>query len=255
MRSFVAVATSPAMPRWPEYRDRVTRERGVGPAPGMPTAFALARALGPRPLIALPSVSVVGSLVSFLDDHSASFPRACFPAEDAEALFDALTREPPHTTTPERLLTLALRRTDDGLRALLACHLATRHLARGRDTRAFHGLRLSLEERCDVGLAIAPFPPTLACGGDPLGDTYHYFANVIAGVLAVHDVVLGSTIARLFHAGPDLMHWIRERTFGRPLFFGNHAAVDRCGLAHGMTLAQRYRRRPTPAIHSPAWAR
>jgi len=127
-----------------------------------------------------------------------------------------------------------------------------RQLARGRDVRAFAGRTLSLAERCDAGLAIAPFPPSIAQGGDPLGDTYHYFANVIVGVLSSTDrnrrTPGGAAIALLFYAGPVLMHLVRERTFGAKLFYGTHARVDRLGLAHGIALARRQpmRTRDTP---------
>lgn len=44
-------------------------------------------------------------------------------------------------------------------------------------------------------------------------------------------------IAGLFHAGPILMCLVRERTFGSRLFYGNHADVNRLGLAHGIVIA------------------
>jgi hypothetical protein len=239
--SFHAVATSPVMPRWEEYRARIERERSLSSRFEEPTSGALVDVLRARRLVPRPALDVVGSLVSFVDDHRRPFPRNCFPAEEATALFDRLREKQPHSVSPSRLFTLALDLTNDAFGALLACHLATRQLARGRDTRAFANTPISLEERCDVGLAIAPFPPGIACGGDPLGDTYHYFANVIAGVLSTSQATWGRAIAALFYAGPDMMHLVRGRISGRRLFFGNHAQVDRMGLAHGMSLADHAR--------------
>ncbi len=233
-----AVATSPAMPGWPVYRERIERERASHAVPAAPSVEALASVVRGRALEPLPSADVVGALISFLDDHRAPFPKRCFPGDDAEALIARMNDAPPHSIGPARLLELALERTGDAFRALLACHLAARQLARGRDQRAFRGPRLSLVERCDLGAAIAPFPDALACGGDPLGDTYHYLANVIAGVVAARDRTWGAAIARLFYAGPVLMSVVREGVFGNELFFGNHAHIDRLGLAHGLALAR-----------------
>ena len=238
LRSFVAVATSPAMQDWQAYREKVERERGLGAEPAPPKAADLLRVIGERPLIPPSTTPLVGSLVSFLDDYSAPFPGECFPAAEAAALFHELGVARGHSMTPSALLAASLEVTDDALQALLACHLATRQLARGRDARAFGGSGMSLDKRCEIGRAVAPFPDQLAQGGDPLGDTYHYFANVIAGIAAALDPVAGPLIAGLFYAGPDLMQKVRERTFRRPLFFGNHARVDRCGLAHGLAIGR-----------------
>lgn len=239
--SFHAVATSPAMPGWATYQARVERERSLTSAFEEPTLDGLVEAAGERALkVPSDAAAVIGSLVSFADDHFVELPERCFPSAEALALIERLRGCAPHSITPARLLGLAVGETVDAFGALCACHLATRQLARGRDARAFGASSLSLHERCDAGLAIAPFPPSIACGGDPLGDTYHYFANVIAGVVSASDgPVRGACIAGLFYLGPTLMSLVRERAFGSRLFYGNHARVDRLGLAHGIALGQR----------------
>src|SRR5690606_33392035 len=152
---------------------RVERERSLTSAFEEPTADGLAEATGERPLkVPSDAAAVIGSLVSFADDHCVELPERCFPWAEALALIERLRGCAPHSITPARLLGLAVGETAAAFGALCACHLATRQLARGRDARAF-GASLSLDERCDAGLAIAPFPPSIACGGDPLGDTYH----------------------------------------------------------------------------------
>lgn len=244
--SFHAVATSPVMPGWVEYRARVERERPLTTVFEEVTWQALADVLGARPLVSIgPSDAIIGTLVSFTDDHGAKLPNLACLGVEAEQLIDRIQGHMPHSLCPSKILGLALENTEDGFRALMVCHLAVRHLARGRDGRAFGKHPPSLPDRCDVGLAIAPFPPLIAQGGDPLGDTYHYFANVIAGVLSLSARGLrtpsGAAIALLFYSGPVLMHLVRERTFGAKLFYGTHAKVDRLGLAHGVALARRQR--------------
>lgn len=244
--SFHAVATSPTMSGWFEYRTRVERERPLTIAFEEVTWQALGSVLGSRPLDSVgPSDAIIGTLVSFTDDHDVTLPDPARLGAEADRLIDRVRARAPHSLSPAQVLRLALEITDDGFRALLICHLAVRQLARGRDTRAFGGRTLSLARRCDAGLAIAPFPPSIAQGGDPLGDTYHYFANVIAGV-AAYDLLASSrpaaaAVALLFYSGPVLMHLVRERAFGSRLFYGTHARVDRLGLAHGIALARRQR--------------
>lgn len=245
--SFHAVATSPVMPGWVEYRARVERERPLTAVFEEVTWQALAEVLGARPLVPIgPPDAIIGTLVSFTDDHGATLPDLACLGVEAERLIESIRRHGLHTLSPPKVLGLALEIAEDGFRALMVCHLAVRQLARGRDVRAFGGRTLSLADRCDAGRAVAPFPPWIAQGGDPLGDTYHYFANVIAGVLSstarVRRAPVGAAIALLFYSGPVLMHLVRERAFGARLFYGTHARVDRLGLAHGIALARRQRR-------------
>jgi hypothetical protein len=244
--SFYAVATSPVMPGWVEYRARVERERPLTAVFEEVTWQALADVLGARPLVPIgPPDAIIGTLVSFTDDHGAKLPSLACLGVEAERLIDRIGMYSLHALSPSSVLGLALQITDDGFRALMVCHLAVRQLARGRDARAFGRHTLSLADRCDAGRAVAPFPPWIAQGGDPLGDTYHYFANVIAGVLSStgrsRRAPGGAAIALLFYSGPVLMHLVRERTFGARLFYGTHARVDRLGLAHGIALARRQR--------------
>ncbi len=191
-RSFVAVATSPAMPRWPAYRERVEADRARAPREVVERAAdleGLCAALGARPLrVSGSPVRIVSALVSFADDHDAPLPSEALPRGSALALLTQLeghaaSGAPPLSVAEQ--LALALEVEPDAWTALLALHLATRQLARERDVRALgEEARRGLERRCRAGCSIAGFPATLSRGGDPLGDTYHYWANVAAGVLA-----------------------------------------------------------------------
>ncbi len=259
VRSLVAVATSPVMPGWPRYRARV-EEAPVAVAP-IDDAAALWSAVGHAPLVARePALHVVGALVSFTDDHRAVVPEALLPRASTAAFLarlpivgradraaasarDDVARDAPPLGRAAQLA-LAHAITGDAYAALLVCHAAARQLARGRDHRALgDDAPRTVDERCARGRALAAFPPAVSQGGDPLGDTYHYWANVIAGVTAVAlGGARGHALERLFRAGPTLMSAVRERTFGRRLFYGNHRHVDALGLAHGLALAGLARR-------------
>jgi hypothetical protein len=251
-RSLLAVAISPPMPRWRDYRSLVEQQRAAlseldrdreseGPLVP-PLAARLSRCDWP----ALPPLSrIIGALVSFADDHDAPLPREMFPCAATLDFLARLAGASARSLDRERQLERALALEGDPWRALLVCHLATRLLARGRDRRALgrdaHLVPSILERRFALGAPIAPFPSSLSRGGDPLGDTYHYWANVIAGVASVRASrrLCGRSLAALFHAGPWLMVAVRERLFGSPLFYGAHAAIDRLGLAHGIALGSR----------------
>lgn len=163
-------------------------------------------------------------------------PEELFPREETLTYLDELGSRDP--LSPPDQLALALRVADDAWTALLICHLATRQLARGRDTRALGpDAPLGIADRCRIGRSVRPFPDELSEGGDPLGDTYHYWANVIAGVTSASAGGLtGALVERLFLAGPFLMRAVRAGVFGRRLFYGTHRRIDHLGLCHGLTL-------------------
>jgi hypothetical protein len=235
--ALVAVATSPVMPDWQRYRALVARERSevraVEPASALREALGQRRTLTPTAR----TLDVLSALVSFTDDHDAPFDAGLFPASSA-AVLEALAARAARGETLGRAaqLALATRHARSGFEALAICHAVSRQLARGRDTRAL-GAPPPLAERVRIGRAIAAFPDVLARGGDALGDTYHYWANVIAGVTATHlDAPRRLVVRATFHRGAFLMRTIRDGMFGGTLFAGDHEAIDRLGLAHGLAL-------------------
>ncbi len=239
-----AVSTSPPMPRWEEYVDRVESMRPgfarTNP-PGARLRESLRRvveARHPRREHSVSAVELLTVLTSFADDYAVEPPRVPFAAEGALTVLDAFQGEVALTVDDQ--LAIALDTTDASLlEAVLALHTATRVLARGRDTRVHPGLALCLDERLARGRAVAPFHPHDARGGDPLGDTYHFWANVAAGVFAaggrrteLRRVVVGAAL----YSGPVLMRGVRQGVFGNRLFYGTHARVDRLGLRIGLSL-------------------
>jgi len=125
--------------------------------------------------------------------------------------------------------------------AAATLHAVSRMIARARDSRALPELRLSLAQRLARGGAFAAFRDEDSHGGDPLGDTYHYWAMVVGGlwcgeVQRVRSFTSMATAAFLRN-GADLMWLVRDRLFGSTLFFGRHKAIDRLGFSHGWALA------------------
>ena len=240
--SFVAVATSPPMFDWPRYRALVESERTPVANPYGCDAVTLHRACSGRSLaVACDLARLVAVLVSHTDDHSEPLPHEILPREASLLFIRRVAQElGSHTLSTAHQLSIAVELTGDPWLAILVCHLAIRQLARGRDVRALgRDAPVDIRVRCQLGRAIAPFPDSLAQGGDPLGDTYHYWANVAAGVAAASaGGTSGAATRALFRCGPLLMLWVRERTFRSRLFYGTHDHIDRLGLRHGEELAR-----------------
>lgn len=239
-----AVSTSPAMPRWPEYVARVQAARHdherFNP-PGDALVRALEEVVGAaRPgLGAIPcATDLVTALASFVDDYAIPPPRELFEVPLALQLLESF--EAASCLTVDRQLEIALDHGRALFPAALALHTATRVVARGRDTRLHPDFALDLDERLRRGRAIAPFDPDDARGGDPLGDTYHFWANFTAGLYTATSKgrLRGPLVGALFLAGPALMTSVRQGLFDNHLFFGSHARVDRLGLVAGRGCAR-----------------
>lgn len=233
-----AVATSPAMQHYPVYVDSVEQMHFEGSQPGPGALFeGLREVASGRPQCPdLHGLRLTAALVSFVDDYAAQFPAEFFDDRAVSRLLSELkSLHQADVLAVLRLPTCAAQPTT--LEAVLVAHAALRQLARGRDDRALTQSRLSLEERLDLGGRMLPFPEEQSRGGDPLGDAYHYFATVAAG-LAGTSAKRRLWMLPLFAAGPELMWGVREGLFGARLFYGNHARIDRMGLRHGIRLGR-----------------
>ena len=239
-----AVSTSAAMPRWAEYVQRVEAEKPERircNLPGVELKRSMLENRGGALGANVSATDLLTVLTSFVDDYDLEPPRALFEVERALALLDAIERR-SELEVPDQLALALEIGGGPLLPAVLALHTATRVLARGRDSRLHDRFAMSLEERLERGAAIAPFDPTDARGGDPLGDTYHFWANVAAGIYSAagrRPAIRRHAVGALLFAGPVLMSTVREQVFGNYLFFGNHARVDRLGLSIGYGLGLR----------------
>lgn len=182
---------------------------------------------------------LVAALVSFVDDYDGPFPEEHFDDANACRILEALAESSRTHTIPDLLATAPCSDAPSFVEGVLLLHAALRQLARGRDGRALPSCTMSLATRLRIDAKIAPFAPSLSRGGDPLGDAYHYLANVAVGASVVVSRPETWWPAPLFACGPELMWLVRQTMFGSPLFFGNHARIDRLGLLHGLAVAGR----------------
>lgn len=239
----VAVATSPPMQDYEEYRRTVKQIDYCDCAQPDESILqeqlkiALLRFSRPMPA-GLSARDLCTALISFVDDYSGPYPARAFQSAAVEQSFGLLrgAAEPLGIADIVRWQTPAF--CESALDALLVAHALLRQLARGRDSRALPGCNLSLAERMELARKIAPFAPELSRGGDPPGDAYHYTANLCVGFASGFWRSSALWLRPLFAAGPWLMTLIRQELFGSVLFFGNHARIDWLGLRHGARLAQ-----------------
>jgi hypothetical protein len=263
VRALWGVSSSPPMPKYPEYVAAVAelkRRVGAYNPPGNELGTALDELVTSRRSTVTAEFPwtpatvtwprMLAAVTSFTDDYTGPYPDEFFSRSQVYETTRRLTRQSSvlgrPLTIPEQLA-ISLDVCDDSAFAASATlHAASRMIARGRDMRALPALRLDLRHRLTQGATFAAFCEVDSKGGDPLGDTYHYWAMVVGGmwcgdVRRVRSVASRATAA-LFRNGADLMWLVRDRLFGSPLFFGRHKAIDRLGFDHGWMLAAKARR-------------
>ena len=256
-RALAAVASSEAMPGWRTYRAEVERSRcrfdSTEQVPSAmleelrklgsraePSGGAGARGLSWSSGAPIVPARLTAALASFVDDYGGPFPREFFPEEAVRALLNELRERAPASLTIPRQFALAVGATGNLLSAVVLLHATLRWLARGRDARAYPTMApMSIAERVRAGASVAPFRPEESPDGDPLGDAYHYWAMVAAGMFRsrIASEAARALFGALFWSAPWLMSAVRRGIFRRTLFYGNHATVDRLGLSHGIALS------------------
>ena len=96
----------------------------------------------------------------------------------------------------------------------------------------------------DIAKSTAHFNMGDAICADPLGDTYHFWAQFSTGlVLELYgDRPIRATQAKvvkaIFRIGPDLMRFGRETIRGHKMIAGNHKQVDLYGLQLGSEMGR-----------------
>ncbi len=258
VRALWGVSTSPPMPRYPEYVaamqhiEAAAFERNPQGANLEGAVLAAARRLGGYAKADLPWqgqqakwADMIAAVTSFTDDYTGPYPVEFFPPAETAALLSAINAAAKRESRPLSIveqLELGLEMTNGSVfAAAVLLHATSRAIARGRDTRALSETSWRLEERIGLGRVFAAFQQADSQGGDPLGDTYHYWAMVVAGLWCAdarhRQSVLAVATRTFLRNGADLMWLIRDRVFGSTLFFGRHKCIDRLGLTHGLALA------------------
>lgn len=258
VRALWGVSSSPPMPKYPEYVVAVTelkRRAGAYNPAGLDLGTALRELATSRcssmaaqfPWRARVGWSrMIAAVTSFTDDYRGPYPEEFFSEPH---VYETMQRLTQRSSTAGRPLTVT-EQFEIGLEvceasafaAAATLHAASRMIARARDTRALPQLRLSLRERLVRGTAFAAFREEDSLGGDPLGDTYHYWAMVVGGMwcseLQRARSLASRATATFLRNGADLMWLVRDRIFGSTLFFGRHKEIDRLGFSHGRALAE-----------------
>jgi len=136
--------------------------------------------------------------------------------------------------------------------AAIVCHAAFRAVARNMDKRVAPEFNFSMEYRIKLAKATACFPMDISKHRDPLGDTYHFWSTMIAGMIIMvnrnHTLIRRKAYQAIFYFSANLMYIVRQSIFGHPLLFGIHGKVDRLGLKYGVKLGKWMTDNPTELI-------
>lgn len=185
---------------------------------------------------------VLIALGAFSDEHHGEPIRECFPVKESLNLLDdiqAYSKEKSRPITLSEQFYLAQNHTKgDILSTGLLLHSAFRSAARNRDTRVSDNLRIPFSTRLDIANSTALFSPEKSQQKDALGDTYHFWAQFVGGVLAKlsGNVLIRFSLTHLFYYVPNLMFFFRKILFKDKLLFGAHTKVDRMGFEVGRNM-------------------
>ena len=248
LRSIWGVMTSPSMPDYKIYKNGISSIdfSDYFQPKSFALEFQIIEALQnskTKKISFFQSMDIFSTLICFIDDHSEDYPSFCFDKSAIINLIEWIKKSKNPLSVPEIIKSEILNSTIFTIDKLLIVHATLRLLARGRDFRAFSNFTLSLEERIQISKNIAPFEINVSNGGDPLGDSYHYVANLIIGITFNNKSIFNKIPIVLFMLGPYLMKIIREYIFGNILFFGNHCKIDHMGLNHGIKISEFIKRR------------
>jgi hypothetical protein len=194
---------------------------------------------------------LVSTVISFSDDHDNPICREYFPVANMVALASDIIKSSCERGRPLRLdeqYKIALSSSaNHPFAAAVLLHGTYRAIGRVWDTRVHPSLRIPLQmndsEMLSM-LALARATASFDDGSrldDPLGDTYHFWAQYSVGMAAQYAAqqkpLAAASIRALFHYGPNIMTLVRERIMGKTQAAGNHIQEDRLGLCLGERIA------------------
>lgn len=196
------------------------------------------------------SSRIAAGLIAFIDDQGKDIPTELFPVAHIHRYLQSLSREYEQTRQPLTVIDqfdLALSQTNNNpLAASLLAHSAYRSIARSLDSRIHPSLTFPIDSEKPITMltiarATADFP-TDATKRDPLGDTYHFWAqfagNMAFVLLGKRQPIRKHLYKRAFYFGPQLTYVIRDKALRQPSQFGVHKIVDRQGYRLGTAMGK-----------------
>lgn len=181
--------------------------------------------------------------MALLDQHKLDIDKAVFPVigarEFVSEVIDVSDSKKRQLTVLEQF-EIAMRYGENQfLRSLLLAHSGSRAIARGSDSRA--GFSFTLRDLQKWEHCIGYFPYSLDGYGDPAGDTYHFWGQIIAGILAtrtknIADHFWKPVYSLLFPNTSFFVKTFRKPEHNAPSDIFYHQVIDRVGFDIGKKL-------------------
>ncbi len=185
------------------------------------------------------------ALCSFCDDYDDEIMVEYFPVNESLQFLEIVLQKgsPVEPLKIDEQWSIALQISEGNpIAASIICHSALRAVARNMDKRVGPSFDFPMDFRIRAAKAIACFPSGLSKHRDPLGDSYHYWSTVLAGMILIlnrkRPLIARAAYRAMFYYSANLMYLVRQSLFGHQLLFGTHGKVDRLGLTHGLKLGR-----------------
>ncbi len=182
--------------------------------------------------------------MAFLDQHQLDVDDTIFRTPEArnfvEEVIDTSDSKGRQITVLEQFEIAMRQGKNQFVRSLLLAHSGSRAIARGSDNRASFPYELKDLQKWEQ--CVGYFPYSLDGYGDPAGDTYHFWGQIIAGILATRTKNLADHLWRpvyslLFPNSSFFVKILRKAEYNatNDIFF--HQAIDRVGFDIGKRLS------------------
>ena len=195
---------------------------------------------------------VASGLMAFLDDQGKNIPTELFPVSEMKSYLEAIKYQYKNTQKPLSVLDqfdLAMQMTNNNpVAASFLAHGAYRAIARSCDSRldkSFNFPLYSSKEDAlavmDIAHATADFKKTDP-HRDPLGDTYHFWAELAACMvftfLQDEKPIATRIYRKAFYLDPQLTTLVRGKFLQHTPQFGIHMEADRQGYNIGVGMGK-----------------
>lgn len=194
---------------------------------------------------------LAASIIAFSNDHGEKTVTEFFPVDEIHTFLQSVKDQAEQAGKQLSLVDqfdIALEQTNNNpVAAALLAHSAYRSVARSCDTRLDERLRFDVNSDSNpinmmsIARSTADFPINDKHDKkDPLGNTYHWWAQFSAGMifslLKKEYPLQVRTYNTAFFFGPELTQGIRNGILRMPLAAGDHKNVDKQGLRIGRSM-------------------